>query len=240
MTRRWPAAAVSWRITRPECTVCGRSVGSPWYEDALGAPFCRAHLGMPRCRFCSAPVTEPGLCGPCHADAVWTQDDVRREVPQVRASLHAMGIRLLTPVRVTLAPDGLGTVSGSGRRRAGLTVTRGAEVLGLQVAAGLTRCQFGATVAHECMHSWLAQCSFPKAPDQVVEGICELVAYGYLVKQSADPRARVVARAMRRDPDPTYGDGFRLVRGLAQRLGADAVIEHVRRTGQLPPDPNQE
>ncbi|MEZ0114637.1 hypothetical protein ABH920_008672 [Catenulispora sp. EB89] len=183
---------------------------------------------------------QPALCGTCQAGAVWTQDDVRREVPQVRATLHAMGIRLLTPVRVTLAPDGLGAVSDSGRQRTGLTVTRGAEVLSLRVAAGLTPCRFGATVAHECMHAWLAQRSFPPAPDAVLEGICQLVAYGYLVRHSPDPRACLAAQAMRRDPDPVYGDGFRRVRGLAQRLSAAAVIEHVRRTGQLPPDPNQE
>jgi hypothetical protein len=212
MTGRWSTAAVSRGTSRRDPTVRGRPVGSSRYEN------------------------EPGLCGACHAGAVRTQDDVRREVPQVRAKLHAMGIRLLTPVRVALAPEGLGTVSDSGRQRTGLTVTRGAEVLSLQVAAGLTPCRFGATVAHECMHAWLAQRAFPPASDEVTEGICQLVAYGYLVRRSTDPRACLAAQAMRRDPDPVYGGGFRLVRGLAQRLGAAAVIEHVRRTGQLPPD----
>jgi len=223
---------------RPErCRLCRREVGPRWLETPLGETVCTAHLDDPQCRSCAAPAadTAGGLCPRCSRTTVGTQDDVRRLLPRVRSGLHELGLRLNAPVRVRLVGDGE-MVALSGARAdlpLGCTVSIDTTVVDLVVLAGLPAPEFGAIVAHECMHAWTAQRGFGEIAAPLSEGLSQLASDGWLERQR-DPRARLLREAIADDPDPVYGDGFRLVRTAVRRHGLLPVLRAVRATGALP------
>ncbi|GHJ47576.1 hypothetical protein Cs7R123_49180 [Catellatospora sp. TT07R-123] len=215
--------------------ICGRPLGRSWRVSLLSRPFCLIHVGEPGCRICAEPCVTERLCRPCGATAVTTQADVDREVPGIRRVLTEMGVVLRTPVPARLVPGSYldRDFQGAGFKVHGYTRSRGGEVVGITILSGLAQVEFGAVVAHEVMHAWLIQHGFPDAPDPLVEGLCELVAYGWLGRR-ADPRAALLRDGMHRRADAVYGEGFRQAYTAAQRHGVPGVLEAVRATGRLP------
>lgn len=235
-----PLDTVTGPATAPAaCTLCGRPIGDRWLLDALYRAYCPEHGILSGCRLCAGPVVEPGgqLCPGCASTAVSDQATVRARLPRISGDLHAMGIRLTRPVRVRLVSEPeMAALCGPGMSTAaGVTVHQDQTILDLAVLGGLPNVEFGSTVAHESMHAWMVQRGFPPAPGPVVEGICQLGAYGWLRRQR-DPLARLLIEAMERDSDPVYGEGFRRVRRAARRHGVRAVLATVRATGRLPGD----
>jgi hypothetical protein len=223
-------------VDRTLCVVCHARVGGGWWETPLGERFCHTHEHAPACRACAVPMPAAGvLCTRCASTAVGTQQRVKAVLPGVRGGLHAMGLRLTTPIRVRLVTDGEmarltdrrpGTVLG-------LTVVADSDVVDLAVVGGLSAPEFGAVVAHECMHAWLAQRRFGILPPPIAEGLCELASHAWLGRQR-DPRARLLRDAIAGNPDPVYGDGFRQVRQAVRRHGFLPVLRAVRTAGALP------
>jgi protein DA1 len=220
-----------------QCRLCHGPLGATWWETAMGERICGAHTGRPSCRSCTAPAaaTPAGLCPRCTSTAVSTQEKVRSVLPRVRTGLHGLGLRLITPVRVRLATaDELAALSGDATGRiAGCTVSIDTRVVDLAVLAGMPAPEFGAVVAHECMHAWMAQRGFGPVPAPIVEGLCQLVSDKWL-QRIPDPRGRLLRAAIADDPDPVYGDGFRRVEASVGRHGLRAVLRAVRVQGALP------
>ena len=220
----------------PFCALCRNPIAGHFEVSQLAEAFCDAHAALPRCRLCGAPVPGSGrFCRSCAASAVRTQQDVGHRLPGIRSDLRAMGLQLLAPVRVrlvaTLALDGLPAATET--ETLGTTTYVGAEVVDLAVVADLPLPMFGAVVAHECMHAWLAQHGVTELSLPVTEGLCELAAYGWLGRQD-EPRAAVLRAQTRSNPDPVYGDGFRAVSAVARRHGVRAVLASLAATGRLP------
>ncbi|HZO64496.1 MAG TPA: protein DA1 [Kribbellaceae bacterium] len=116
----------------------------------------------------------------------------------------------------------------------GMTISVGDQVLRLTVVEGLPLMRFGAVVAHEAMHAWMAQRGFSEdLATPLREGLCQLTAFSWLRRQT-DPRAALIREAMERDPDPDYGDGFRTVRDAVLRKGLQPVLAALRSHGRLP------
>jgi hypothetical protein len=222
------------------CQLCRGELGATWMVTPLGERYCLAHEHTRTCRVCVAPVGSATavLCHRCDRTAVHTQDQVRAAVPQVRQGLHRMGLRLATPVRVRLVGAAeMARMSRVTNTRSGatlgLTVYTDTQVVDLVILAGLSSTEFGAVVAHECMHAWMAQRGFGDVAPPTAEGLCELAADGWLEQQD-DPRARILRAAIAADPDPVYGDGFRQVRQSVRRHGLVPVLRAVRSGGGLP------
>jgi protein DA1 len=218
------------------CAVCRARLGGGWWETPLGERFCPTHEHAPACRACAVPMRATGaLCTRCVSTAVGSQQRVKAVLPEVRGGLHAMGLRLTTPIRVRLVTDGEMVRLNDGRPGTvlGLTVVSDSEVVDLAVVGGLSAPEFGAVVAHECMHAWLAQRGFGILAPPIAEGLCELASDAWLGRQH-DPRARLLRNAIAGNPDPVYGDGFRRVRQAVRRHGFLPVLRAVRTARALP------
>jgi hypothetical protein len=175
-------------------------------------------------------------------DAVETQEQVRVHLPDVRRQMASVGIELTTPVRVELrdadwlngAVDkpGLGTCLG-----VTLACTwpddRSVEVRSIGIARGLPPTHFGQTVAHEIGHAWLFQRGVIDLEPALTEGVCELLAGAWL-KRCNTPTAEVMRDSLMTNPDPVYGDGYRMVRDAVIRHGVAAVLDCVCERGSLP------
>ncbi|WP_326852962.1 protein DA1 [Actinocrinis sp.] len=219
------------------CFFCGRGLFGRYCVSALGVPFCEAHQDIAACRFCGAPAdaAEPTaeLCAFCVRDAVLTRTDSAREIPGIRDEMHRLDLRLNVPVRVRLADRAQMAQRGGHQNTAGLTEYVADHVVSITIVKGLVRRQFGATVVHECMHAWLVQNAFPPLSDRICEGLCQAMAYRYLREHRGEPRAKLLMERLRDDPDPIYGDGFRMIRDSAVKNGFSTVVDTVRRTGRV-------
>ncbi|OLR91451.1 hypothetical protein BJP25_01035 [Actinokineospora bangkokensis] len=150
----------------------------------------------------------------------------------MRADMAALGITLTRRVRVTLVDT---IEHGAGSATLGLThhIENTTDVLGIDVLGGLTGTHFGRVLAHEIGHAWLVQQGAPVRDLVLVEGTCELFAAAWLKKQRT-PLATALRTAMATNQHPTYGTGYRLVRGAVAQHGIRAVLAELCATGVLP------
>jgi hypothetical protein len=169
------------------------------------------------------------------------QIDVRRELPGIRTRAKEIGFVLRTPVRVVLVSaaearrDSAHVSGGIAFGMTHLTVTgvRAADVIMIRILAGLPSTLFGAVVAHELGHAWLAQNGSRPAESSIEEGFCELVAHASL-KRLHTPFAAGLREQIRDNPDPVYGAGFRQVQAAVRRHGIKNVLTSLATTGALP------
>jgi hypothetical protein len=90
---------------------------------------------------------------------------------------------------------------------------------------------FGAVLAHEMGHAWLAAC--PGGRDRSEEeGMCELVASWWL-RERGGPLAAHLLDLMDTRPDPVYGDGYRRACEAAAGRDPAAIVRAVAATGHL-------
>lgn len=193
---------------------------------------------VPGCPLCLTPLQDPATrwCQACARDAVSTREDVVRHLPGICHDLNGLDLALAQPVKVELV-DAAELARLTGDRPGsvlGITMTVDRTVVRLAVLRDLPVLVFGQVVAHEYMHAWLTQQGAPALLDVVIEGVCELAAYAWLRSRRQDPRAVNLMRAMKRNPDPTYGRGLRLVHQAAWTHGTWPTLESVVRTGRLP------
>jgi hypothetical protein len=178
-------------------------------------------------------------CPTCAVGAVDTQQEARTRIPAIRKEMAAVGIELAIRVRVELRDADSINVAGSGSSmRLGLTHTRlwsdrTAEVLGIEIARGLPATQFGQAVAHEIGHAWLFQKGAVNLEQTLEEGVCELFAGAWL-KRCPTAIAPALRDAMLTNPDPVYGEGYRMVRNAVIKHGIATVLDTVCRRGSLP------
>ena len=217
-----------------------------------GEQTCGRHPVVDRCVLCCRPrpdTATPGWaafsrgsvrCPTCVRGAIESPADARRNIPLIREQMATLGIQLAKRVRVTLAaPDELNLGDTPASLLLGLTQHQSwegddeVEVLGIQIASGLTPMHFGQTVAHEIGHAWLSQRGATDLDPILAEGTCELFANAWLKKQ-ANPLAAAIRQSMHTNPDPIYGNGFRLVRASVRTHGIASVLDHLCRRYSLP------
>ncbi len=218
------------------CDLCGALLLFAAVATPLGGMFCVSHRDLPNCQLCSAPFRgSRRFCDICGASCVNTHEHVRSALPRVRGVIQAMGIRLEPPVHVRLVdPAQMPAVDArEWGLVVGVTTMKGREVTQVYIATGLPELEFGSTIAHECMHAWMAQNGFPRLAPEIDEGLCQVVAYRFL-RDQPDPRAALLRQRIDRDPDPIYGDGFRAVKESVRRHGMNPGLDAVRATSRLP------
>jgi hypothetical protein len=80
----------------------------------------------------------------------------------------------------------------------------------IRLLRGRPRLMQGAVIAHELGHAWLFQKGLHGLPKDVEEGFCEYCSHEWLGR-NPDSRAPYLMDRIARNPDPTYGGGFRKV-----------------------------
>jgi hypothetical protein len=235
------------------CTECAQPPMGSYVISLHGELTCATHVAVGHCLFCGRPQGQGRTsgwvrlnqsvrrCPTCARDAVDDQVLARRLLPVVRQEMAHIGIQLDAPVRVTvidptamptIAPGSTGPVLGITRhQRTGRQLVAGS--ITIQVIAGLPPMHFGQTVAHELGHAWLAQRAVAEIDDIVEEGVCELFAHAWLKRQPT-PMAGSLRAGMHTNPNPVYGNGFRMVHAAVAAHGIDSVLRAVCSTGTVP------
>jgi len=218
------------------CPVCRHAMTARRGVALTGEQFCQRHFGQEPCTLCAMPADAQGLtiplCRRCAATSIRTQADVGRELPRLKHQLAALGIRTIHPVFVQLAsPETLHGVAGN--HALGASVLRGTDVVNLFVHQDLPLLKFGTTVAHEVMHSHMAQNGFGDVPPCVAEGLCQLLAYAWIIRQDG-MLAAAERREIEENPDPIYGDGFRQAYEAVRRVGVRQTLATVKQEQRFP------
>ncbi|WP_221483792.1 protein DA1 [Saccharothrix ecbatanensis] len=212
-----------------------------------GEVTCARHHAREGCVLCGRPrdggesgwssfTATTARCPTCSHQAVDSQEEARRHIPAVRREMAALGIQLDQRVRVTLVePDVInlgspGLCLGRTLQRIEESVT---DVLGIEIARGLTATHFGATVAHEIGHAWLAQRGARGLAKPLEEGLCELFSGAWLKRRGTE-FARTMRRVALENPDPVYGAGYRMVRDAVVSHGIAVVLDSVCTRSRLP------
>jgi hypothetical protein len=146
--------------------------------------------------------------------------------------MHALGLSVALPTRLVLrpattlrqaglfdgSPDQLGVTHFS-HDATGRVV--GELVIG--IASGLPQAQFIRVLAHEYAHALLAGSAARGVQLPTTEGFAECLAFS-AVEGLGDRLGGVILKQIATNADPVYGQGFRSVRPVIQRLGLNRVL----------------
>ena len=127
--------------------------------------------------------------------------------------------------------DALGVTTHSTHMLNGQVVRT--EVNGIAVLRGLPSTLFRGVCVHELGHAWLTLQGIRGLPSWAEEGFCELLSYRFYGELNTD-ESRHHAEGIEKNPDPVYGEGFRRVRVMADRLGFQRFVETLRTTKRMP------
>jgi len=238
------------------CGVCAKPLtGQCLTTFHWGDKYCVEHEQMEKCYCCGRPVcntlTGGGVryrdgrlvCNICmtQASPVDDQETAMQLLYTVWNDLSGMGFDLgpienMPPLRLVdaQATEGVdGTSILSTQKFYGREVGRSTEVL---VLHSLPRTHMGSVIAHELGHFLIHQWGFPDLPDQVEEGLCELLACTWLTSQAGDPYAEYHYRLKLTNQDPIYGEGLR---AALTAVGGNhefsvQLFDFVRQHGHLP------
>ncbi|HLG75302.1 MAG TPA: protein DA1 [Ktedonobacteraceae bacterium] len=239
----------------PRCAYCGKPLVGEYLVDHRGTRYCKEHQGQyPTCSFCGRLVpphdqergAESIRCAVCRSSAI---EDAEVARPIFRSLIQWVGSQGLRynnlPLTLELCgraklaqylqehnqTHSLGATMSSAYMQNGRLVRR--EITGVAVLIGLPETLFRGVTIHELGHVWLIVHGIVQLPTWAEEGFCELLTYRYYGSlQTAESRYH--AEGIERNADPVYGEGFRRMRALAEKMGWSRFIETLQTTKRLP------
>jgi hypothetical protein len=241
----------------PRCIYCQRPLLGKYMVDAWGDKYCPEHeTQYPRCSCCSRLVPprqqtrgweDYGIvrCAVCRATAIEVVEQAQPLFQQCKQWISRQGFTFnKLPLRLELRERGI-LLNMLGDRAInhplGVTLSstmqygqqRSSRIDGVAVLQGMPATLFAGVVLHELGHVWLTVHGIEHLPPWAEEGFCELLSYRYYSDLNT-PEALVRASSLEKGSDPIYGDGFRAVRVLSDRLGFAHLVEVLLTTKRLP------
>ncbi len=241
--------------TPPTCALCGRPLLATYHIDYWGVTTCVEHARQyPHCEYCGRLTAPPPgrsrrragsvTCENCLAQAIDAVEQARPILEELAQWAAGQGVALSHwRFKLTL-PERAAFARLAGRRpgRLGLTLSARtthrdrpirAVVQQVAILSGLPRPLFEGVGLHELAHVWLAQQTLLGLPEKEEEGFCELLAHRYYVER-ATHETLFYARRIAVNSDPIYGDGFRHLHHLVERVGFPSLLHTLRAKGRLP------
>jgi hypothetical protein len=194
-------------------------------------------------------------CAICATTAIESVEQAKLHLPALVDWVEAQGVHFRQKrFRIeVLDRAAFNTREGGRRDPLGLTTSTRylrnkqvdhARVESVAILQGLPRTLFAGVCVHELGHVWLVQHNIVNLPLIDEEGFCELLAYRWYTETpltiapdeaASSPNAGpFYARRIAENPNPVYGDGFRKVQRLADRVGFAQIIKSLLRKKKLP------
>ncbi len=242
----------------PRCAYCGKPLVDEYLIDHWGTKFCKEHEGQyPHCAYCGRLVppqqqeqgasrNENVRCPVCRSTAIETSSEAQSlfrnciqwvsgkglKYNNLRLSLELVNrVKLAQYLSAHTEPHALGATMSATYMQDGHVMRT--EVSGIAALQGLPSTLFQGVTIHELGHVWLVVQGISGLPLWAEEGFCELLSY-YFYTEMNTPESSYHAQNIERNPNQVYGEGFRRVRALAERMGFQQFIEKLRTTKRLP------
>lgn len=242
----------------PKCVYCGRPLLGEYLVDGWGNKFHKEHQSQyPHCAYCGrlvlprqqehgARASEQVRCPVCRAAAIETSEEAQPLFDKLKRWVGSQGLRY-NNLRLSLELVGrpklaqylsvrnevhsLGvTMSTTYSTNGQVTHTVVDRVAVLQ---GMPSLLFQGVTMHELGHVWLTVQSIQDLPQWAEEGFCELLSHRYLSGINTQ-EGQYYSQRIEKNTDPVYGEGFRRIKAIADRVGFQRFIEQLQRTKQLP------
>ncbi len=224
--------------------------------------YCKECAAKPPCFNCRLPndciKLEDGrnICPQCNARAVFDANVAQRIFKEVRLRLKD-DLKLSTDRNINLHMIGLQELE----RRSGHTGSPGQELglysytftevtktqsfklpwqkaqeekyrtnerYAIYFLYGMTEDKLSEVFAHELAHDWM-QMYYPRIPDlKIREGWAEYVSYSY----NKIAGQEYLNLRIEKNPDPVYGDGFRMIAAYVAKNGYDGLMEYFKESTQ--------
>ncbi len=241
----------------PRCAYCGKPLADEFLVDQWGTKFCKEHEGRyPHCDFCGRLISpqqqergsnvESIRCPICRSTAIETTSEAQplfRECilwvsrQKLRYDNQKLSLELVERAKLArytnnhIEPHALGVTMSSTHIQDGRVVRT--ELGGIAVLHGLPAALFQGVTIHELGHVWLIIHKISNLPNWAEEGFCELLAQRFHTEMNT-PEHTHYARNIERNPDPVYGEGYRRVRAISDKLGFERFIQYLSTTKRLP------
>ncbi|GHO87353.1 protein DA1 [Dictyobacter formicarum] len=243
------------RQIAPRCVYCNKPLVGEFLIDYWGQKFCREHeKQFPHCAYCGRLVppqqqehnAEVIRCPVCRSTAIEGSAEAKPLFSRVIRWMNSQGL-IYNNLRLSLDLCGrahLNNLLREGNIGHSLGATTSAmytqngrllrtEINGIAVLQGLPAILFQGVTIHELGHVWLIVTGVHQLPTWAEEGFCELLSYRYY-QDANTPEGRYHSLSKEHNVDPIYGDGFRRMRALVDRVGFPCLIETLRTTKRLP------
>lgn len=240
------------------CIYCHKPLIGRYLVDAWGDKFCMEHQQeYPACSFCGRLIppqqqtsgwrlNESMRCPICRSTAIESAEQAQVLFSQLKQWISQQGFRFnqlplrlelcdrsrlerLLQGRSTVHPLGVTLSSSQMQGRKVLS----SRVEGVAVLQGMPATLFAGVVLHELGHVWLIVHHIESLPLWAEEGFCQLLSHRYYSGLDT-PEARYRAASIEKEADPIYGNGFRNVQRIAQRVGFEQLVETLLTTKSLP------
>jgi hypothetical protein len=242
----------------PRCVYCQKPLVGKYLMDGWGNRYCMEHQEQyPRCSFCGRLIPpaqqtqgwdsyESQRCPVCRSTAIEVVEQAQPLFQQCKQWIARQGfrfnqlhLRLELRDRATLMSmllgravnHPLGITLSSTQTQHGYVLN--SRIEGVAVLQGMPATLFAGVVLHELGHVWLTVHGIEHLPAWAEEGFCQLLSYRYYLDLDT-PEARYYATSLEKEADPIYGDGFRHMRALSEKMGFQKLVETLQTTKRLP------
>ncbi len=240
----------------PRCTCCNEPLTGEYDGSFWGERYCKEHQAhYPACAFCGRlvhpqevmPQKGDSVCCPiCWASAILTLNQAQPIFDRLKQWMGSQGLTF-NNVSLPLELCDRATLSAYRRERGGpqqhLGITRsttqsvnGREMWtldGIAVLRGMPKTLFQGVCIHELGHAWLVMQRVKGLSSWAEEGFCQLLSYRYYAEMNS-LESRYHIKGIEENPGPVYGDGFRRIRAIADRIGFPRFVEELRTSKRLP------
>ena len=243
----------------PRCAYCGQPLIGEFLVDQWGTKFHKEHEKQyPHCDFCGRLIPpqqqersggsrpESVRCPACRSTAIETIDEAQPLFRQCIQWVSRQGLKynnqklslelvdrakLARYLSTHVEPHALGATMSSTYVQNGQVVQT--EIRGVAVLQGLPAALFQGVTIHELGHVWLLVQGISNLPMWAEEGFCELLAQRFHTEMNTSEH-QYYARNIERNPNPVYGEGYRRVRAIADRLGFERFIQQLSTNKRMP------
>ena len=230
------------------CSICNSFIEGAYLKNFWGDNYCSKHEDTHhKCYCCGRPIcdriTKGGyrysdnrtICSICNKTAVNNMDDAKRILKDIKGQLKKEGLDLgnrdIPVVLVDVFEISKQRFSPKDVKVPGVTrsswnpndAVKKLKLNGVFILAGLSRCDFESTLAHELGHVWITFNNITGLPKDVEEGFCNLLAYLILRKKNTK-EAKYHIYIMDRSQDLYYGDGYRRMKELWENKGLKLIM----------------
>ena len=221
-----------------QCSVCDDMIAGLHYRDELFGSLACDGCHLTRCFWCGrfAATVEFGdyeTCSECLGSAVVSETSFEALIRDARPIIQShLGPNRYSDIRIRFMSD-----PESLRTRLGQAFFGGSYPPLIELKPGMPYSKALAVLCHEYGHMALNLHHHTLDPrpymasrdDLIEEGFCE-VLYALALMTQSTPVARAQSFYLPGNPDPVYGDGFRLMWQRALDLGSvGALFEQVTR-----------
>ncbi len=240
----------------PRCTICNEPLTGNHHVNYWGERFCVDHVReLATCAYCGRLTphatkrtrrrsVEDICCDICTSTSIDSVPQAKLLMDGLINWVEAQGLRFRQKTFRIEILDRADFLERDGGRRdpLGLTSSKrylrnrrveSAEVESVAILRGLPSTLFEGVCVHELGHVWLVQNSVINLPAIDEEGFCELISHRHFL--SVGSKADLFyAERIAKNSDPIYGDGFRKLKRLEERVGLEQIIKSLLRKKKLP------